>query len=131
MNSFDTQVHWIECSNVCCLVYSYLDTVNKIDTGWAAAVAYTCNQISLQEHTLNTKQIHVKTVLQVRVLNPQLLDPKGLEQYILGQAGKGTQWKDIVQGAIASSTGGTPCMQDKWLARNFGSPGNRQQGMIS
>jgi len=35
------------------------------------------------------------TCLQVHVLNPRLLDPKGLEQYITGHAGKGTQWKDI------------------------------------
>ncbi len=33
--------------------------------------------------------------LQVHVLNPQLLDPKGVAQYITGHAGKGTQWKDI------------------------------------
>ena len=33
--------------------------------------------------------------LQVHVLNPRLLDPKGLEQYITGHAGKGTKWIDI------------------------------------
>lgn len=29
------------------------------------------------------------------MLNPQLLDPKGREQYITGHAGKGTKWRDI------------------------------------
>lgn len=33
--------------------------------------------------------------LQVRVLSPHLLDPKGREQYVAGHAGKGTKWRDI------------------------------------
>ncbi len=33
--------------------------------------------------------------LQVHVLNPQLLDPKGREQYITGHGGKGTSWRAV------------------------------------
>ena len=33
--------------------------------------------------------------LQVHVLNPRLLDPKGLEQYVTGHAGQDTKWRDI------------------------------------
>ncbi len=33
--------------------------------------------------------------LQVHVLSPHLLDPKGREQYVAGHAGKGTKWRDI------------------------------------
>ena len=33
--------------------------------------------------------------LQVHVLNPHLLDPKGREQYVTGHTGKGTTWRDV------------------------------------
>ncbi|DBB03169.1 TPA: hypothetical protein ACH3X1_013337 [Trebouxia sp. C0004] len=34
-------------------------------------------------------------LFRVHVLNPHLLDLRGLEQYISGHAGRGTKWKDI------------------------------------
>lgn len=34
-------------------------------------------------------------VFRVHVLNPRLLDPKGLGQYITGHAGRGRRWDDI------------------------------------
>lgn len=33
--------------------------------------------------------------LQIHVLNPRLLGPKGLEQYVTGHAGKSKKWRDI------------------------------------
>lgn len=33
--------------------------------------------------------------LQIHVLSPHLLDPKGREQYVAGHDGKGTKWRDI------------------------------------
>ena len=33
--------------------------------------------------------------LQVHVLNPHLLDPKGREQYVTGHTGKGATWRGV------------------------------------